>query len=394
MAVAISAREQIVAFVIRALASGRPVAAQRKLVTRFALICMAVSGCFYADPINQRPSLDIRQTSGDVAYRGDTIKLLAISDDPEGHFVWFRWRVYLCNEEHCAGAPFYEKSADVAEFVVPLVDDDAMPVRSLRVVLHGEDDYGATARPEQELVIAIADRAPTLDLGKDSRYGYVVSTPINVYAKVGDPDDGPSDPQLEWRVYTPTNQPAYDFIDLSVEPDPDDPHHVVYGKTFTPKGIGDWTIEVVATDRLGETTKQTLMLKVGTDNPPCLRTLSPVVAQSPAALPMSEPTLFQVHVVTDDLDPYPTVNDAVLGTTQFTWSVLAPGGSRQPLPAVTGNRLALDPASYQLGDIVEVRVEIADRNLTSITCADGIASCSVIADNNCLQRQTWRVEVR
>ena len=137
------------------------------------------------------------------------------------------------------------------------------------------------------------------------------------------------------------------------------------------------------------------MVTVNPDSPPCLRTLSPVVAQSPAALPMSEPTLFQVHIVADDLDPYPSVNDPELGPTRFTWSLLAPpSGSRQVLTAVTGNRLALDPASYQPGDIVEVRVEIADRNLTPITCADGNATCSVISDNNCLQRQTWRVEVR
>lgn len=396
MAVAIAARHAIAALVIRALAGGRPVAAQRKLVTRFALICVAVSGCFYADPINQRPSLDIRQTSTDSVYRGDEVTVEAIANDPEGHFVVFSWRAYLCTDElDCDEAPFVGGQNRELTFTVPSVRNDLpVPVEAVHIWLAGTDDYGATARPAQQLWITVADRAPTLELGKDSRYGYVVSTPINVYAKVGDPDDGPNDPQLEWRVYTPTNQPPFVFTDLSVPADPDDPHHVQYGKTFTPEGIGDWTIEVVATDRLGESTKQTVMVTVGTDNPPCLRTLSPVVAQSPAALPMSEPTLFQVHVVTDDLDPYPTVNDAVLGTTRFTWSLLAPGETRQELPAVTGNRLALDPASYQPGDIVEVRVEIADRKATAITCADGVATCSVIADNNCLQRQTWRVEVR
>ena len=109
---------------------------------------------------------------------------------------------------------------------------------------------------------------------------------------------------------------------------------------------------------------------------------------------MSEPTLFQVHVVADDLDPYPTIDDPYLLPTKFTWSLLAPGSTRQVLTGVSGNSVALDPASFQPGDIVELRVEIYDRTNDAITCADGVATCSVIGDNNCLQRQTWRVEVR
>jgi hypothetical protein len=88
----------------------------------------------------------------------------------------------------------------------------------------------------------------------------------------------------------------------------------------------------------------------------------------------------------------------VLRPTTFSWSILPPGAStRQPL-AVTGNQVALDPASYSPGDIVELRVEIADRamilNNTAISCADNIPTCSVISDASCIQRQTWRVEVR
>jgi hypothetical protein len=74
---------------------------------------------------------------------------------------------------------------------------------------------------------------------------------------------------------------------------------------------------------------------------------------------------------------------------------MPPGGTtHQLLNGVTGSGFAIDPASYQPGDIVELRVEIADRNNTPITCADGNATCSVVSDNACIQRQTWRVEVR
>ena len=60
-------------------------------------------------------------------------------------------------------------------------------------VLEGQDSYGATANPIQQLVIPVSNHAPTLELRKDSRYGYVVVAPINIYAKVGDADDSPDE---------------------------------------------------------------------------------------------------------------------------------------------------------------------------------------------------------
>lgn len=381
--------------VIRALAGGRPVAARPWIVRRLALVWLAASGCFYIDPINQRPSLDIEQTSGDVVYRGDTVRLRAISNDPDDHDVWFRWRATSCNNDGvCDGAPFYEASDEFATFAVPMAraDEPYGPVRAILVVLEGQDELGAFARPDQRLVIPVADRAPTLELGKDSRYGYVVTKPINVFATVGDPDDGPGVVTLGWEVFSPMDQPGYTLVDIPVEQDSAETKR--FGKQFKPEGIGDYEIRVTARDAIGEQTVKSLMISVGPDMPPCLGTLSPIVAPAGSALPMTEPTLFQVHVVEDDLDPYPTVNDPELGTTRFKWSVKTNTGAREQLAAVTGSRVALDPASYQPGDIVEVRVEIADRNDTPITCDQANPTCSVISDSACIQRQTWRVEVR
>ncbi|HEX5059139.1 MAG TPA: hypothetical protein VFV99_07250 [Kofleriaceae bacterium] len=369
-------------------------------MSRFALIGLVLSGCFYTDPINQRPSLDIvRLPPVADPYRGDMVSLKANANDPEGYNVWFKWRAYACTDESdCDHAPYFEKSDERIDLMVPMDRDPTSTgaVRAIHVFLEGVDDYGATARPIQQLWIGVADHAPTLELRAGSGYGNVVNTPINVYAKVGDQDDKPETPQLSWIVYTPTNNPAYEFVDITV-PDDGDTKHKQYGKRITPHGTGKFTIEVTADDLLGSPTStvtQTIELNVGDDRAPCLRQLTPLVATAPAALPMAEPTLFQVHVVEDDLDPYPTINDTILGTTQFTWSLLAPGGSRQVLTGVTGNSVALDPASYQPGDILELRVEIADRVPRQIMCADSNATCSVISDNSCLQRQTWRVEVR
>ena len=373
-------------------------------MSRVALIALAaagasMAGCFYTDIINQRPSLDIRQDTTGPLYRGGIVKLHAESSDPDGHDVFFHWRAYACTEKAlCDAAPYFESSDDAIELQVAMtrVDAGAGAVLGLRVVLEGVDAYGAAAKPAQELWIDLQNHTPFVELSTASAYGYVVSTPITIFARVSDEDDGPATPTLTWEVFSPTNKP-FALVDFEPAQDPDDPAHITYGKRLTADETGEFEIRVTADDGLDLETSTFVTSKkilVATDRAPCLRQLSPLVAMAPSAWPMSEPTLFQVHVVEDDLDPYPTITDPYLESPKFTWWLLAPGSTRQELTGVTGNSVALDPASFQLGDIVELRVEIHDRKNTPITCAESNATCSVISDNNCLQRQTWRVEVR
>jgi hypothetical protein len=372
----------------------------------------ALAGCFYADPINQRPSIDIRQTSSELIYRGSTVELTAEAEDPDGDRVSFQWRAYACTDAAagldavrvpggCDGEPF-ETEAVVArmQFVVPNLraDDDAAPVRAVLVVLEARDALGAVARPIQLLALPVANHAPALEVQMRSRYGYVVDTWVDIYAKVSDLDDGPDATlPLAWKVFTPMNQPDYDFLEPEevFDPDATDPPTArQFGRRFRPKGTGEFEVQVTATDPLGVATTRSVIVNVGPDRPPCLAQWAPITAPSGSAWPMTEPTLFQIAVVQDDLDPYPTLSgDAVLGTTGFAWSILPPGAPSRQALGVTSNSVALDPANYQPGDIVELRVEIADRVPRTLTCADANPTCSVNTDA-CIQRLTWRVEVR
>jgi hypothetical protein len=366
-------------------------------VSRFALIGLAAAGCFYTDPINQRPSLDIKRGEPLVVYREGTIEVDAVSVDPDGHDVFFHWRAYACTDQtSCDPAPFFELSDPHAEIEVPPARVASLPLVTVRIVLEGIDSFGATAKPAQELWVALENYAPTVEIRTASSFGNVVGKPISIFARIGD-EDRADMPQLTWQVFSPVTQPAYEFVDMDVVQDPMDTDHITYGKRFTPDGEGTFEVQVTADDGLGLPTSTTTVrekILVGGDKPPCLRQLSPLVAAAPSALPMSEPTLFQVHVVADDLDPYPSIDPT--STTTFKWSLLAPGSpSYQLLSGVSGNTVALDPAAYQLGDIVELRVEIYDRKNTAITCAASSASCAVDSTNpTCIQRQTWRAEVR
>jgi hypothetical protein len=364
-------------------------------VSRIALIGLALAGCFYTDTINQRPSLDIHQISEGPYFRGgkQKIELLAVSSDPEGHAVSFHWRAYACTEQgNCDRAPYFEMSDETVKIAVPTARFDASdPVKGIFIKLEGQDAFGAVARPIQELWLDVGNAPPDIvTLGAYSDYGNVVGLPMNVFAEVLDPDDPNRTPDVTWTVY-PNMPMNYQLVDTSATPAQGGK---AFGQTFTPKVTGKFMISFTASDGIVETpSEKSIEINVGDDKPPCLRTLSPLVAVAPAALPITDPTLFQVHVVADDLDPYPAPNDALRGVTKFTWSLLAPGSTRQAL-GVTGNSVAIDPASYQPGDILELRVEIDDRKGRILTCADTSATCSVLSDNTCLQRQTWRVEVR
>lgn len=359
---------------------------------------LGLAGCFYVEEINQRPAADIRAASSDPVHRGDMVELDAVASDPEQHVLGFSWRVYACTDatqiDSCDREPYFFGGDDHASFVAPIKRWDApTPVESLRVVLEVRDELGAMAKPTEELIIPVLNAPPTLKLDRTSRYGYVAGTPIDLFALVRDIDDGPlGDP--DWVVLGPAGA-THTLTELTVN-QPDDPLATQFGRRFTPMDEGMWEISVTARDPLGDTAVQTLMLSVEDDGPPCIQHVSPIVATGGATLPLSQQTLFQVPVVVDDLDVYPSAaNDPVLGTTRFRWSLQAPGQSvHAEIPGAVGNSFAIDPESYAPGDVLELRVEIFDRNNTAIPCIDSEQSCSVISEPTCIQRQTWRVEVR
>jgi hypothetical protein len=389
------------------------------------LALVLVSGCIYVDPINQRPSLDIEREGGSEVFRGDVVTMHAVANDPEEQLVFFQWRAYACTDatEDASGArpgcdavPFYTEILEDAQLIVPpLRTDVIVPTEQVLVLLEGQDDYGATAKPVQRLVIPISNAPPDVRLqaasGRvcpldPSGRCYTVNKSIDLFAKVGDADDWPTVPELDWTVYSPMNQPTWVLADPSmpVEQDPADTKHLVVGKIFTPKGIGDYEIRLTAMDTLerecvaqGRTDctsgSDKVMVHVVEDGPPCLSQWAPLAATAPNAWPLTDPTLFQVTVVLDDLDSFPG-SPTEPSQLAFHWSILPPGASARQALSTTGNAVALDPASYQPGDIVELRVEIEDRNNTPVNCVDASATCSVISNNTCIQRQTWRVEVR
>lgn len=364
---------------------------------------LLLTGCFYLAPINQRPAIGMHPLSSGVFHRGDPVTLEADYDDPEGQAGTFDWHAFACaggdlsaarHGAGCEDAPFYTGTLATAELALPVTLANGAPVQAIRVLIEARDGRGALAQGLE--VYPVVDVPPTLELRKVSRQGYVVGTPVDLFARYGDADDGPGKVNLAWQVFTPNTQPAFTLADLAVPPDDTDQAHATAGKTFTPRGTGEWDVQVTASDPLGEATVEHVAITVAADRPPCLAQWQPIVPPDGATLPVTDPTVFQVPLVDDDLDVYPPApGDPVLGTTAFAWSILPPGASaRQPLVGATGNSIDFDPGAFTPGEIVELRVEIFDRAHPALPCTDDLPVCSVSAEPGCLQRQTWRVEVR
>jgi len=367
-----------------------------------ATVAVLGSGCFYFDPINQRPSIGIHQSSSDTVHRGDVVVLEARYNDPDGTGGTLRWAAFACTQVSdasgsiCDGQQFFTGTDPTAALVVPLRRASGVPVEAVRVVLAASDDRGAAANPTQELVIPVSDASPTLELRKVSRHGYVAGIPIDLFGKYGDADDGPARVALAWQVFTPSTQPDYTLVDLAVPVDANDPAHVTAGKTLTPQGIGEWDVQVTATDPVGVASLQHLAITVAADRPPCLAQWQPSVPPAGATYPVTQRTLFQVPLVDDDLDVYPPAHgDPVLGTATFAWSILVPGApARERLVGATGNALDFDPAAFSPGNIVELRVEAFDRSHPTTACDDSLPTCPVVSQPGCTQRLTWRLEIR
>jgi hypothetical protein len=263
------------------------------------------------------------------------------------------------------------------------------------VLLDASDEFGAAARPQQVLVIALSDHAPALQLSQSSAHDYVVGSHVALGVDVSDLDDDPTTDVVQWTVDTPVPNAAYTLTDPEMVGSGAVNGHVTYRSTLLTQVAGTWTVHVTATDPLQQATEKDFVLAIGDDLPPCITAPSPLASPS-ASYPLFQPTLFEVPIVIDDLDVYPPSQggDSDLGVASFHWSIEQPGASAFAPLDVTGNGVPLDPATYSSGDVVQLRVEVHDRVGRDFSGCAGDPTCALNeAEASCLQRITWTVQV-
>ncbi len=375
---------------------------------------LSATGCFYVDPINDRPQVAGVQrlcpppadgiaaplpcdAEFDNVHRGDAVQVHALAHDPDGddQRLRYHWQVFACSDEAACDTA---ASIDIDDQPTPMtaipkmVPSSELPVHLVHIAVATTDDRGAQTTALRSVVL---DDGPTLGVRVEPQTTSVGGA-VGVYATYGDPDGPADDPaadvQLTWTLTSPAGQVTHPTTERPILDPPVDPLHQTVARTLVLDQVGDWSIAVAATDDHGKQTQQAQTVHVLDDQPPCLAQWQPIAATAPATLPISAPTLFQVPLVSDDLDPYPAMSGA--GSARFAWSIHPPGEAAfQALAGATGNSVALDPSAYRPGDVVELRVEITDRAHPAPSCPADQPTCS-LAGTTCIQRQTWRVEAR
>jgi hypothetical protein len=332
--------------------------------------------------------------------RDGELTVTAVIEHPDT----FDWSAVACSDRFgqvCSDTPYLTQTGPSQVFKLPVPINmgaaDSPLTQSIIVSVVARDDRGAVARGAPSTTYPVDDAAPILEVSHAGhRYvpeaAYPVGGPIDLIAKYADPDDALAAISLAWTVVEPSVTTAP--VPLSNERY--DATHMLVKQRLVPMVAGEWDVEVTATDPQGAHHDPAhLSFSVAPDHPPCLAQLSPSVPAGPA-LPVSVPTLFRVLQVDDDLDAYPAVSsDPLYGESAFAWSIRPAGAAAQTLvPGATGAAFAFDPAAFTPGDIVEIRVEAFDHLNTQVGCPDDQLTCAVTGEPSCVQRQTWRVEIR
>jgi hypothetical protein len=363
-----------------------------------AVVAAAVllTGCFYIDPIVPRPGITINRAEppNDVPHRGAAFTLTADFDNPKPRFGTYDWQAFACNvdgsgNEACDGLEFFLGNELRAVMTVPVRTSDLRLVNRIKVKVAVKDDVGAAATAEEN--IAVVDGPPIVVPTESGTLA--VGTPVELSMRFNDPDDAlntlsPLPPNVIGRALS-----AYTLTPEDEQIDPMSPYRTRRFELIAHEA-GLWHVAFFVQDPSGLLTEAQIDFTIQPDNPPCLAQWEPIASPA-AALPVSEPTVFQVPLVTDNLDAYPPISsEPPFGTTAFEWSILRPGAAmREVLAGATGNRIDFDPAAFTPGDLVEIRVQIYDHNNVAVSCPDNQPTCALVTPG-CLQRQTWRVEVR
>ena len=251
---------------------------------------------------------------------------------------------------------------------------------SVQVQLATFDNHGA--EDTSLLPLEVTDRAPTVQvrvIPSNSDGTNTVTKAIAVSASASDEDGD----QVTYRA----------VVDAPPTSDPNQMQFIASKDTvlwtLVPDVPGHWTVDVTASDGFGGSTTETQAIEVIPDQPPCLAITVPDANTDGHYLILRDdgPRRFGVASVTDDLDPFPG------GQTRFNWWLGPSGALPAPVAGHDFSDFTVDPAGYLPGDVLELRVEIADRSARTFPCAADQPRCS-IGGNECFQRETWELEVR
>lgn len=373
----------------------------------FSRCCLALlsglglSGCFFTEVINEKPVPGIDVLVAGPYHVGDVVDFdgkKSADDGDEG--LSALWEARSCVDDRVPRCqpqrPSLEGQLDTV-FSVTLESHETVEVQ-LRV----RDSLGAERIQPDVYTIEVSNRDPFADMQasgfKEEDGAFVPYRPINLVAIAGDEaldefDQDGDEVDFEWQLFPATGSDAGARRFESVGET---------GHRLVPDVSGAWGVEVTLDDGHGGVDKVRKDFSVAVDRPPCLQIMDPTTVEDAHYLVESVdgPRRFSVLSVRDALDPFPalTENDPALGEAQFLWYLQAPGSATfEPLTGYSASSYLVDPAAYNPGDRLALRVEALDRVTgpeRDLPCADDDWACALDSTSQCFQRLTWGVEIR
>jgi hypothetical protein len=366
-----------------------------RLLGVFIVVASSTQCQLLTDSVNRMPSVELRVTTMEIVLR-QQVEFMATAQDPDEDARNLKLQWFAHDRGDCptnlaeARAVTDPQQGDKASFTMTPVKMGAFCVW---VIVTDSQGARAFAGKRFEVVnglpvavVELVGQAMATTIPERTRLPLFSDLKVSG-AKSNDREDKGT-LIYEWKWQTPAGTPTPAACDPTVSPPSDQL------KCWRLERPGDYQLELRVRDTLMAWSKPAMMqLTVQPDDLPCIERTEPPFGLTSIVADPTQPLSFRLLSVTDDGDPYPTL-DGGPPTGEVVWWRKLPGDEGfQRLTSTSMTTLIFPGGRFRSGDVVEVRLDYRDRQPEHdpLRCGTDAPTCPDKGD--CRQRVEWKVSL-